>query len=497
MKKLFFFLLILLNITNKIVSQVTVLNYPYKLERASLLKKNEAHINFIENIYSGKIIVTLFDYAKAEYVELDSNFKIISKFNVDRNSTVSKFDYKRHIGATIGTDIYYNVYKVIDKEVGKLENYFVERISFTNKTTSSKKLLELPEDEKMLTSFSDYGVFYAFTANNASSSICLYELKANGELFKKNFPITVPENAGRKRSKLTDYLDNIKLVKTGTEPWLPETGSESKIYSFADKICLSVNLDNNAQTRLIWIDKKNYTLSENQIDHSSLVEKGEFLNSFLLGDKLFVFIPKDNAISLAVYDRISGKLLKLQEINDANMSLLAEVPVDEERYEFRNKLNDFSSIKKFIKSINKGYKGLFVLPNAKGQLVITMGNFYIYPKTKTTYQMNSPQKDAISGSHWESQYTTTASTFFRTFYVPAEISYNTNYLKLIIDATTFEPRKGPIPKSARKSVNEFLSKFELTQDRLNAHFSIKDKHYFSFYDSKSNNLVVSLIPIIN
>jgi hypothetical protein len=487
-------------------AQKIVLSYPFKFEKSYLQKKNyEAY--FLANNYINKVPFVLHDNKKAEYVMLDNNFKAEAKFTADIKKTIfDEYDEKYLGGAGLpANNVFHFVYKVTSYKyygIGSKTTYSykVESVDFNTNSVSQKELMEMSKGEDELISYSNFGAYYSFTTNDKSGELMLYNLKGDGTIQKKNIPFAIPDGKGKSRNKLSEYLKQTKLVKEDEEAGL-ETGTQSsKLFDYKEKIVFVIN-DAASPTHIVSIDKATFIVTEKFIDHSSVLNTGDkekfYVNSFLSGDKIFSLVLDKKNIQVAVYNAANGNLLKKQEINQDNMvSVLAQLPLAEQRKGGKKTENEVTDFSKLVKALTKGTEGLTVAKNAAGQYIVTAGTYDPVAVSssggagRTTFS-SSPGANAIAMS---------PGTFAN--YTPGTPIYTTglaNYykstsFKFILDTANLNIAKGKIPTSVNDQVKNYMD--EVNDKRIAIkQFAVGDKQYYGYYDKDSEAYIIENITI--
>jgi hypothetical protein len=475
-------------------------SFPFEFEK-SFLAKADYDANILCDKTSNKMALVLHDNKKASYALLDANFKVQSKFEQPIGATVFNFSSDRYLGGTFGkNDVFYFVYKVIDKKIiGSSSYYQVETIDFNNKTVTNKHLFEIPDTEKLVLSFSDFGEYYTVTTSEKTSELILYNLNTDGILVKKNVPFKVPTGKSRKRNELSEYFFHTKLVKDDEEVGLETATQSSKLFSYQDRLVFVVN-DGDDPTHVISINKADLSVEEKFIDHAnelSTEDRGKsFVNSYLEGDRLFSLVLNKKNIRVAIYNIASNKLLKSHDLNtDVDLLGVAEPPMSDLRMGSQVKTKDVPDMKKLIKSFTRGTEGLSVTRNNAGQYVITVG----------TYDHVSPPS---SGGSWRYPMTSATSSVtgatmqLAPVYVPgspivtSQLAnyYTSTHFKLLLNPGTLAFARGRVPVSINEQIKDFLDGIDNKASAVKQ-FSIGAKQYYGSYNRDLKAWEIEGIPI--
>ena len=487
-------------------AQKNVLSFPFEFEKAYLQKKDyDAY--FVADNSLDKIPFVLHDNKKAEYVMLNSDFKVESKFTTDIKKTVfNEFSEKYLGGAGLpGGNIFHFVYDVtIYKYYGitskTTHKYMVETVDFKSKSVSQKDLMEKPKDEDELLSFSNHGSFYFITTNDETSELIFYSLDGKGNVSKKNVPINIPEGKSKSRNKLSEYLSRTKLINEYEEVGLESSTQFSKLFDYKDRLVLVVN-DNASPTHMISIEKSSFKTTEKFVDHSQISDmEGKdktYVNSFLSGDKLFSLVLDKKNIQLAIYNATNGALLKKQEINEANIeSAPAKSPSTEERKGKKISEKPVTDFSKLLKALAKGTEGLAVTTNSQGQYVVTIGTYDPIAVAsgggagRTTFS-SSPGSNSIALS---------PGTYAN--YVPGTPIYTSgiaNYykstsFKMILDPQNLNIAKGKLPESVNDQIKDYLDEARGKWEARKQFFK-GDKQYYGYYDKNEEAYIIENIFI--
>jgi hypothetical protein len=498
---LFAFVIIAINS----LSQKTVFKYPIEFSKGTF-EKRDYDSYYLNDPVSLNSILVLKDNKKAEYLLLDKNMKLVSKFSpVDGlTNTVFKFDEEHYMGGTAGDGKFYFIYVVVNKKLGGgNSDIYIETVDAINTMVSNKKLFETPKGEKPLASFSNYGQYFSITAENETNQLKFYHLNSKGELIQKS--ITVTPSANKKRDKLSEYLAGIKVINEDDETGL-ETGTEkAKLFHTKEQLVFVIN-EGDEPTRIISVDTKTFIASEKFIDHSQLLAGGDkgksYVNSFLLDDKLFSLVLNKKNIQIATYDIASGKQLKNFEISESTNTAFAKYPSHEERKgrDFREK--DIDDIKKLIKFFDKGSEAIVATQDKKGRIIITVGTYdpITPPSNVGSYQK---QPDLFEGTtHNASGGAIPIMRSMPYRYVPGAPIYTSqlaNYysstnFKLMLDSTGTNLVRGLAPISVNNQIKDYMNEVDAKAEAKNQ-FSVNQKQYFGYYSRELKTYMIEEIII--
>ena len=476
------------------VGQRKVFSYPFEFEK-SFLSKRDYDANILCDKTSSMMVLVLHDNKKASYALLGPDFKVQTKFEQQVASTVFDFSSEEYLGGTFGKDdVYYFVYKVVDKKlIGSSSYYQVEMVDFKSKIVTNRKLFDLPDNEKVILSFSEFGEYYTLSTNNKTNELRVYNLNSDGLLVKKTIPFKVPEGKSRKRNELSEYLLQTKLVKDDEEVGLETATHLSKLFSYKDKIVFVVN-DGDDPTHIIMLNKSDWTMDEKFIDHSnelSNTEKGKsYVNSYLDGDRLFSLVLNKKNIRIVIYNILSNKLLKSHEFNtDADLFQMAEPPMSEKRLGSKLKTDDVNDIKKLIKSFTRGTEGLSVSRNAIGQYLITVGT-YDPIQVSTGGGMGGsyetkivPMGGTMPGTTMTPRYETYIVYRPGSPMVTSQLAnyYSSTHFKLLLHPGTLAFARGKVPVSLNEQIKDYIDGTDKKAAAVKQ-FAIGAKQYFGSYN---------------
>ncbi len=511
----FFFLLF--SIAN-IFAQKAVLNYPFKFEKKSL-KEPDNDANFLVDKGLDEIAFVLHDIKKAEYVRADKRMKVISKFTVPVDKTVFNMSHPANKEEFLGgsgipsSGIFHYLYKSTTFEYRLISNkskveYRTETVDFNSSTVSQKEFTKIPDHEKLVVNFTDYGECFLLMADNKTSDLVVYKLAKDGQTVIKKIPFNIPAGKGKNRNSLSEYLNETHLVKDEEEAELETATRSTKLFATADKFIFVIN-DNASPTHVVNIDKKTFTLTEKFIDHSSLFTGAEkekvYVNSFFADSKLFSLILNKKNIQMAVYDLQNDKLMKQQDITEENYEkTVAITAVTKKRKGSKEEEEDVDDFKKLLKALTKGTEGLLVTKNAAGQYIVTIGTYdriAVQTGGGGSYHTSIGTVNTGDGTpNGPPNPTGTARTYTNTTYTPGISSYtkeNANYykitsFKLLLDPTTLNTIKGKIKPTVGDQIKDYMDD---KSKKIRKQFAIGELQYFGYYDKDLELYIIENIPI--
>jgi hypothetical protein len=419
----------------------------------------------------------------------------VSKISAKIDETI--FHLKEtYVGGTAKNGVFNFVYKI------SRPGYQVETVDFNNKTIVNKQIFEIPREEKLLTSFSDNNVYYNITANNKTSELVFYILTENGESIIKKMPFKIPETKNKDKNTISEYLDQVKVVKKSEEPGLESVVQPVKLFSSQNKLTFVVN-NSDDPTRLFEFNLKDFSYEESVVDHSSLLKQGKsksFINSFLFDDRIFSIILNKSDITIAVYDT-NGAVLKSFKINEETSSaFFSRFPVKEVRNGNKSTESDVDDMRRLIKALTKGTEGITVY-NHEGHYILTAGTYDfiqrssggtmdlagIYTKPEVKNTMSGP---TFTGGSYVSyfkpgkpSYTSTSARY-----------YTTTYFKLLLDSSSLNTVKGKMPTSVNAQIKDFINETDEKAKATNQ-FALANGQYYGYFDKESSAYVIEQIKI--
>ncbi|MGC4036221.1 MAG: hypothetical protein QM764_09680 [Chitinophagaceae bacterium] len=480
-------------------AQKKVASYPFEFNKGFLAKKNYESF-FLPEPANKYFILVLRDNEKADYILYNDELKKLTSFSPadGLKSTVFNFDDQEYLGGTAARGIFHFVYKVTDKRfLGKRIYYYVENVDPVNKTVSSRELFTIPEEEKLMISFGNFGEYYSITANDETNELVFYGINSAGESFVKRVKIAVPVTAKKKR--LSDYLDDIKLFTIGKDedPELESATEKVKIFHSPQRLTIVTNEDDDP-TQVIMVNTSDYSVTQKSIDHSPLTkdEKGQsYVNSFLFDNNIYSLVLNKKNIRIAIYNATTGQLLKTHEINtETDMNTFAEAPVTETRT--GNRLadeKDVDNIKKLIKALDKGTEAIMLNKERNGNVVMTIGT---YDKIKVHSGGSGPtyyQQSYYSSAPDPSGYNTRVGNMYevsKTVYVPGNpVSmryganfYKSTHFKLLVDPRTLNLiNGGTVSSPLNDMIKDYMNRVGRKAYACNQ-FMIGGKEYFGYYN---------------
>ncbi len=501
MKKFVFLSLALAFFAPCLHAQKRLLYYPFQFEK-SFLQRSDYNAYFLDD-NANSFALVLQDNKKAEYILVDKTFKVVTKITPPIANTVFKNSDIQYVGGTAANGAYNFIYKQTEKQLLSKDkiSYLVETVDFNGKTVSQKDLFQIPKDEKLLSSFSDNGRYFSITADDKASNLVFYTLAADGSVVQKVVPFKVPQGVGK--DKISEYLQNLQLVKANEEPGLDLSTKDAKLFSYADKLVFTVNNKDNP-THVFTVNLNDFSNQEIFIDHTPLVPKDakgkNYVTSFLKGGLLFELLLNKKGMTVAIYGLPNGQLLKSQEINEESSEFLfAEGPSYEQRLGKNVMSKDITDIKKVIRNFINGSEGVTVGKNKEGQYIVTIGTWDLIAMSSgsTTVGGFQPTGNTIVDGrslvvynpnlyHFPgSSYTSTSSRY-----------YKSTYFKLLFDPKTFATTHGRIPRSVNDQIKDYLEEDVSKKAKATNQFTIGDSEYYGYYDKDEQQYVIEQILVM-
>lgn len=294
------------------------------------------------------------DNDHADYLLVDSNFKLISKFSLVGGQTLFNYDPNiddklHYVGATSNGPNYTFIYRYGTPANG-IYGYRMETVYFNSKSVVQKQLLKVPSTEVIVAEVSDHNNFYLFTAVDAYSSIKVYRLSGDGTLKEKQI-------------RLPDGIKGLDLAVKNV-----------KIFPSKDVITLLFTNGNNLLN--VSINSFDLSATSHQADFPAAEDgKNYVADLFLLDNKIFLLHKSAKNI---------GLLLTMEDGKP-----LAETIIDENNYDqiagstgtyveiSNNKLKDksvdgFNAMKK---ALEKGNAIITVEKTRSNQYLVSIGSY--------------------------------------------------------------------------------------------------------------------------
>ncbi|GGB13871.1 hypothetical protein [Puia dinghuensis] len=478
-------------------AQKKVLGYPFQFEKSFLAKGNYSTY-FLNNPDDSAFALILKDNKKVEYVWLSKSFKVLGKVPSPIEKTILDQGTHHYIGGTVKGSEYHFIYQV-------KSGYSIETVDFNSGSVSNKKLLDLPDGEKLLIAFCDHNTYYAVAADDKAGAVVLHIVNTAGVLSQQSFPFTIPENAHK--HKVSEYLAGMKVIKSEEDPELSVAIHSVKIFSRPGDLSIVVNNGDNP-TRIFSIDPASFAVKDRTIDYSSLVSSDDrgklYISSFLKDDHLFSLMLNKKNIRITIHDVNNGKLLNKYEFtDDAGLDLLPELPITEKRMGKQVQAKDVDDLKKVIRAFTKGSEGIMVAQAEPGsKLVVTAGTYdpIAVPSGGATAGhfytpgYSSPNPDHNNALEWQSYYVT--------FYVPGTPSYTkiparyytTTYFRMLLDPTTLKVTRGQVRRPVADQIKDYMEDTDKRGKATNQ-FAIGKNQYYGFYDRDEQQYVIEQIRI--
>ena len=488
-----------------LVAQTKVFHIPFEFEK-KLLAASDYDAYFLENPAASAISLVLKDNRKTQYLQLGKKFEVLSKIDLELNSTVFKEDITDYRGGTANGNVFYFIYEEKEKKAFSkpVTRFQLETVDFAARAVTHSVLFEIPKAEKVLSSFSDNNAYYTITADDKAKELVFYVVNDAGAVKEQRIPFTVPEGAGKERDHVSEYFKNLRVFKTNEEPDLSNAVSQAKLFSFPDKLSFVINNEGH-DIHLFTVQLPDLTVKENFIDVDGLKKESKdkiYVNSFLRKDKLFSLVLNRKNIQLAVHDIPAGNLLGKQEINeDSDPGLFALPPVTEKRMGKKASTKDVDNVKKLIRALDRGTEGLMVTENKKQQFVVTIGTYDLIPI------------GGSSGGGWVGGWTTstapagsampTVTTWNpNMYYRPGLPSYaqtnaryyTTTYFRLLIDSSGKKYARGDVPFPVAEQVKDYMQDVDPKTKAINQ-FAIGTKQYFGHYNKETRTYDIEEIRV--
>ena len=247
-----------------LTAQKKMVRLPFEFEK-KLLANEDYDAYFLDNQTNQVVSLILKDNRKVEYVQLDKNFTVLSKIDLDLGSTVFNEDLADYRGGTAQGNVFNFIYQEKDKRGNKFQ---LETVDYNTKKVTHRSLFEIPKSETVISSFSDNNNYFAITADDKTKELVFYTVNGTGVTTQKRIPFTVP-GTGRKQDKLSEYLEDLRFFKTGEEPDLSSAVSSAKIFSTPVSLTFLINKEEQP-VHLFSIQLPDFSVKENFIDLSNL-----------------------------------------------------------------------------------------------------------------------------------------------------------------------------------------------------------------------------------
>lgn len=496
-----------------VVAQKTVLSLPFEFEK-KLLASSDYDAYFLDNRSDSIVSIILKDNRKVQYVQLDKNFKVLSKIDMDIDATVFKEDISDYRGGTARGNLFNFIYEEKEKKSfsRQVTIFQQETVDYKTKTIKHSSLFEIPRAETVVSSFSDNNNFYTITADDKAKELVFYIVNETGSLKQQRLPFTVPDNAGKNRDKLSEYLNGLRVFKSNEEPDLSSAVSPAKLFCEPGSLALVIN-ETGHPVHLVTIQLSDFKTKENfiNLDEFKKEEKEKiYINSFRKGTELFSLIVNKKGIQVAVHNAVTGKLITKQEINEeSDFGIFAQPPVAEAHMGKTSDQRDVNDMKRLLKQFNRGTEGIMVTRNEKGQYIVTIGTYDLvtlrtggssggYTGGYTPSSMAVTPGITNHGATRSGVMTYDPHKYYRPG-APALSStnalyYTSTYFRLLLDGTAYKQVKGKAPMPAADQIKEYLRGSNLKAKATNQ-FAIGAKQYYGYYDKDAKSYVIEEIRL--
>lgn len=484
-----------------VLAQKTVMKYPLRFHE-TLIYRGTYVSYLLPDAQEKRAVLALKDYTQAQYVLLDENFKVIDTINQDVKGTILKSMIDAYIGGTNNGNVYRFI--SIDHSVSMskdIRKYRLQTVDFDKKEVTKGPLFDVDKNEKFITSFNQDNVFYAVTANDNTSELLFHQIDGKGIISTNKVSVRVPENAGKKRNQLSEYLAGAKVIKPNTEPDFSQIVCLTKLFIQSGKFHFVVN-EGDHSTHVITVNLPDFSVQEKFYHYQDALspEGGRtvFVNAYLKDNRLFSLILNKKNIRLVIFNLDNEQIQSNIELNEDNyLKLIAQPAIAQTRRGKKESEKEINSFHSLIKVLTKGTEGLMVTTTKTGQFVITIG----------TYDFLTVPVGSSSG-HYGTNPTgpgarSVGSPTLEYHYTPGETIYATNlatYYKatrfgLLLDPVTCKPKKGRVPVPVSDQVKDFVETMQDNKAYATYQFCIRDKQYLGFYDRNAKAYLISQIRI--
>lgn len=494
-------LILLLTLFNHLVSvqaQKKVMTYPFEFEK-SFLAKSDYDAYFLDNKANETFALVLKDNKKADYVLIDKNFATLSRISMSLENSILDNDRYSYIGGTSNGAKFYFLYHEARKEI-----FALETVDFTTKKTTHREILDIPKGEDFITVFSYNNFCYIFSVNPKTSQLLLRVLNNTGVLKEHVLNFTVPEVA--KRTKLDDYLRNIRVFKEDEEPDFSAAVRSKKLFCSPDEMKIVINsLDH--PTHIYTIQLSTMKSKEQFINYTDVVtekERGQlYINGYIYDNVLYSLLLNKENIRLTMHDlKKNAKLVNNFEMNEDNdqYGILASTPVEEGRMGKRVTMKDINRFRQLVRLLTNGREGVMVHALSNGKLVVRVGTYDLIVMS-----------GGGSGGQWVGGYQQSPNPGggYRTVYNPMmyyrpgiTVStmtdarfYTSVYFKYMLDPVTLQPAKGRVPDEIGKQIKDYLEDVDKKAKAKNQ-FAIGKNQYFGYYQPELKTYIIEQIKIL-
>ena len=494
-------LILLLTLFNHLVSvqaQKKVMTYPFEFEK-SFLAKSDYDAYFLDNKVTETFALVLKDNKKADYVLIDKNFTTLSRISMSLENSILDNDRYSYIGGTSNGSKFYFLYHEARKEI-----FALETVDFTTKKTTHREILDIPKGEDFITVFSYNNFCYIFSVNPKTSQLLLRVLNNTGVLKEHVLNFTVPEVA--KRTKLDDYLRNIRVFKEDEEPDFSAAVRSKKLFCSPDEMKIVINsLDD--PTHIYTIQLSTMKSKEQFINYTDVVtekERGQlYINGYIYDNVLYSLLLNKENIRLTMHDlKKNAKLVNNFEMSEDNdqYGVLASTPVEEGRMGKRVTLKDINRFRQLVRLLTNGREGVMVHALSNGKLVVRVGTYDLIVMS-----------NGGGGGRWVGGYQNTPNPGggYQTVYNPMmyyrpgiTVSsmtdarfYTSIYFKYMLDPVTLQPAKGRVPEEVGKQIKDYLEDVDKKAKAKNQ-FAIGKNQYFGYYQPELKTYIIEQIKIL-
>ena len=318
---------------------------------------------------------------KVEYIQLDSNFKILQQFTVDLPTENALQTASASLMGSAFNNNAYLAYYLKKIATRKSENAIYERkIDFTTKAITEKLIAEIPKEEAIVGYLKDvYHRTFLIAANDKTKEMILYYISPTGEFVRKSFLLSSIQERRKKKIEASEYLSDAFYIN----PTLPydfvDMRKLTKIYTDENRFILLLN-DANEASQLITVSLKDFSIAFRNFPFTGFDDLGRNpdygTNSVIIDAKLFVVRAHKSRAEIGVFDFESGKLLRKFNISEKEQPIYTYKPYNVERRGNTTKAdNPYDNIKDYLKDVYINYTSIAVHKNETGHYVIEVGGY--------------------------------------------------------------------------------------------------------------------------
>ena len=484
-------------------AQKQVAAVPFDFERGAFQKKKFGTFYVIDQ--TGQTFsYMLKDNIKVSYVLFNKELKVIKRIDKTgfANTPFTQEDVVFYNGSAYENKFSY-VFKVQVPSKDVPDYFQIHTVDFNTGEINTKQLFTQPVAETEVLNFSNDGRWFHITTLNATRSLKIRILSANGTITEKTIPITLPPYI--KESTLSEYLKGLVLAFDESAFDFPDTRGDAKLYAYDDRLSFVINWSCHP-VYIFTIHLNDFSIKYQALnpfkEEIKFSKTSPIINSVIMDNKLFSLSTENDKLRISVHDLKTDQLIKVFDIreNFPKDSFAAE-PV---KTTYRGKSRSDSPVKDMVKEFKEMYKqddAILVRKNNAGYYEITFGMHRSLPYSHTTFNSRYEAVTMYGANSYPSNGNSTprsvavmrslssqsGPTYYRAdTYNQTVFRVNLRYNDLAIikgksSGLTYSPES-----------DAYIEKISAKMDATN-YYTFNGKQYIAYYEKKQKQYIIEEI----